>query len=76
MKTLTEGKCGKLSRLVINVGGWAEVGTRVSLRFGLNWRGRRSIGVISQRLFVYEANCGGGSWFQEEMQEGQQPWPQ
>jgi hypothetical protein len=76
MNTLIEGKSGKpYSRLVINVGGWAEVGTRASMRFGLNWRRRRSIGVIAQRLFVSEDDCGGGSWFREEMQEGQHPWP-
>jgi hypothetical protein len=74
INTLIEGKSGKpYSRLVINVGGWAEVGTRASLRFGLNWRRKRTIGIIPQRLFVYEADCGGGSWFREEMQERQHP---
>jgi hypothetical protein len=76
MNTLIKGKFGKpYSRLVINVGGWAEVGTRGLIRFGPNWTRRRSIGVIPERLFVFEANCGGSSWFREEMQEGQRPWP-
>jgi hypothetical protein len=76
MNALIEGKSGKpYSRLAINVGGWAKVGTRSSVRSGLNWTRRRSIGVTPERLFVSEADCGGGSWFRELMEEGQLPWP-
>jgi hypothetical protein len=63
------------SRLAINVGGWAEVGTFTSIRFGLNWTRRRSIGIVPQRLFVFEADYESGPWFREQMQEGQHPWP-